>query len=546
MQQVFPGVVLTFLLMLLPASLAGAPPRAASRPAVEMSMEVERVWAGHPVGFCLLTHGQRQYVAYYDEQRRMTVAARDLSGDRWERVRLPSRVGWDSHNSIVMAVDDAGDLHLAGNMHGVPLVYFRTRRPGDIGSLERVEQMVGRDEQRVTYPRFLRGPENEGCPATPPTPPLKGGERVVASSGERVVASSGERIVGAPGERIAGAPGERVVAPPGERVVALSGEGVVAQPSEAEERVPGPPGERTALPGGRGALIFTYRDGGSGQGNQIYNVYDPQFKQWRRLMDTPLIDGEGQMNAYLDEPRRDASGVYHLCWVWRDTPDCATNHDVCYARSRNLVHWERSDGTPLRLPITYGTSEIVAPVPAGGGLINGNARMGFDAAGRPVVSYHRYDENGHTQVYNARLEAGRWRSRKVSDWDYRWEFSGGGSIPFEILVGAVGVDEQGRLTQAFSHPQAGSGRWVLDAHTLTPTAKLPREQRLPEGMSRPESRWPGMQVRWAEDSGESGEPGVRYVLRWETLPPNRDRPREGALPPASVLRVLRIRIRPSA
>jgi hypothetical protein len=513
-QQVLPGAVVAFLLMLLPAPLMGDPPPGESGPAVEMTIEVDRVWAGHPVGFCLLTHGRRQYVAYYDEQRRMSVAARDLSTDRWERVRLPSRVGWDSHNSIVMAVDDAGNLHLAGNMHGVPLIYFRTRRPGDIGSFERVEQMVGRDEQRVTYPKFLRGPEDEGCPATPPTPPLKGGESEMA--------------------------------PPGGRTVAPPGEPVGAQPSEAGEKVVGPPGENTALPGGRGELIFTYRDGGSGQGNQIYNVYDPPGKQWRRLMDTPLIDGEGQMNAYLDEPRRDASGVYHLCWVWRDTPDSATNHDVCYARSRDLVHWERSDGTPLRLPITYETSEIVAPVPAGGGLINGNARMGFDTAGRPVVSYHRYDEQGHTQVYNARLEAGRWRSRKVSDWDYRWEFSGGGSIPFEILVGAVGVDEQGRLTQAFSHPQAGSGRWVLDAHTLTPTAKLPREQRLPGSMSRPESRWPGMQVRWAEDSGESGEPGVRYVLRWETLPPNRDRPREGALPPASVLRVLRIRIRPSA
>jgi hypothetical protein len=50
-----------------------------------------------------------------------------------------------------------------------------------------------------------------------------------------------------------------------------------------------------------------------------------------------------------------------------------------------------------------------------------------------------------------------------------------------------------------------------------------------------------MQVKWSGDLGSSGEPGARYVLRWETLGPNRDRPREGSLSPPTMLRVYKLR-----
>ena len=29
------------------------------------TIDIEPVWAGHPVGFCLLTHAQDQFAAYY-------------------------------------------------------------------------------------------------------------------------------------------------------------------------------------------------------------------------------------------------------------------------------------------------------------------------------------------------------------------------------------------------------------------------------------------------------------------------------------------------
>ena len=422
---------------------------AAGRCAAGEPLDVAPVWSAHPVRFALLTRGRQQLVAFYDADRHMTVGARRLEESRWQLVRLPSELGWDSHNYVTMAVDSAGQIHVSGNMHCQPLVYFRTERPGDIASFRRVPAMVGRNEQRCTYPRFLRGPRDE--------------------------------------------------------------------------------------------LIFTYRDGRSGSGDQYCNVYDAETQTWRRLMGAPLFSGGGKMNAYFVGPEQDRSGVFHVCWVWRDTPDCATNHDLCYARSKDLVQWERSDGRPLVLPITLATAEVVDPVPTGGGMINGNTRIGFDAEGRPVISYHKFDVHGNTQLYSARREAGGWRIYQTSDWDYRWEFQGGGSIPFEIGFGPVVAGPDGSLTQTWHHPKNGSGNWKLDPGTLKPLGKAPPPSSgLPPGFSRVESTWPGMEVRTAADLGAGEGPKVRYVLRWETLPSNRDRPRPGPLPPPTMLRLYQL------
>ena len=412
-------------------------------PTVEDCLPVSQVWSGHPVGFFLLTQDDVQYVAYYDEQRRLTVAQRDLSSRRWKYAVLDSVLGWDSHNYVTMAVDGAGFLHLAGNMHCNPLVYYRSAEPGDADSLKRIPAMVGQREQRCTYPRFLRGPQGE--------------------------------------------------------------------------------------------LIFTYRDGGSGRGARLYNVYDVSAKTWRRLLERPLLDGKGLMNAYPVGPAQGPDGWFHLCWVWRDTPDCSTNHDLCYARSKDLAHWETAAGEPVELPMTIETRAVVVdPVPAKGGMINGNTRIGFDSQRRPVVSYHKFDGEGNTQVYNARFEDGRWRIYQTSDWDYRWFFEGGGSIPFEVRVSPVRALGEGALSQPYRHGKYGAGTWRLDEATFKPVGTIEQAPAWPAGLSRPRSDFPGMQVRWQGDSGASGEPGVRYALRWETLGRNRDRPREIAPPPSTL------------
>jgi len=383
-------------------------------------VDVAPVWSAHPVGFALLTCPPRQYVAFYDATREMTVAVRSLDSKRWDFVRLPSRLGWDSHNYVTMAIDSRGHLHLSGNMHCDPLVYFRSEKPHDITTFEPVHRMVGRNESRCTYPRFFHGPG--------------------------------------------------------------------------------------------GQLLFVYRDGSSGNGQRFWNRYDPATGRWSRLMDRPLLSGQGKMNAYFHGPVQGPDGWYHLCWVWRDTPDCATNHHLCYARSKDLVHWQTSDGRELSLPITLDSAEIVDPVPPGGGMINGNTKIGFDLLGRVVISYHKFDRQGYTQLYNARREADHWCIYQASNWQYRWQFGGGGSIRFEIHFSAVRPTPDGRLVQSVSHRKYGSATWQLDPQSLRLVRKTTPTVTLPAQLRKCRSSWPEMEVRLAGDLGTSEQNGVKEPL----------------------------------
>lgn len=415
----------------------------ASEPTVVEAVEVSRVWSGHPVGFDLVTRGDRQFVAYYDENRTLTVAERTLGTKTFRAAKLPTTVGWDSHNDIVLAVDDGGFLHVAGNMHSSPLTYFRSTRPLAIDSLVRQPAMVGRDEASCTYPTFFRALD--------------------------------------------------------------------------------------------GALIFMYRAGSSGNGNHIFNRWD-QAGRWQRLLDTPLTDGQGQRNAYPVGPVQGPDRRLHLVWVWRDTPDAATNHDLSYAVTRDLRSWTTAAGRALSLPITLARSDVVDPVPARAGMINNNTKIGFDSKGRTIVSYHKYDAAGRTQLYNARFEGTRWVVYQTSQWDYRWAFGGNGTLVFEIQVEPVELLPDGRLIQRYYHAKyGGSGAFVLDEATLRAVASIPPPRTVPAALSQVTSTTPGMEVRVRHDSGVSPTPGVQYVLRWETLPSNRDQARATVPPPSRLV-----------
>ena len=412
------------------------------------SLAIAPVWAAHPVGFALLTHKPFQFVAFYDEKRQLTVARRVWSEGTWTFTKLPVTTGWDSHNYVTMAIDDRGCLHLSGDLHCSPLKYYRTTKPLEPETFERVDRMTGDEEKHTTYPRFFNGPKNE--------------------------------------------------------------------------------------------LIFTYRDGSSGNGNQIYNVYDSATRTWKRLLDKPLTDGEGERNAYLDGPVRGPDGWFHLAWVWRESPDAATNHDLSYARSKDLIHWENAAGKPLTLPIRINDGVILDPVPQQGGMINGNSKVGFDDKGRVTISYHKHDAAGNTQPWTARLENGAWKFHQTTDWPWRWDFGGGGTLTFGISIGPVTREPDGRLSQTWRHKKFGGGIWLLDPETLRAIGKMKRDP-MPPGFGKIEGTFPGLTVKTAGDLGTSDTPGTRYLLRWETLEANRDLPRPAPLPEPSMLRVYRVK-----
>lgn len=123
---------------------------------------VDTVWAGTGVNYDALSIGSVVYLAYYDAERYLTVARFDAQRRSLTRKRLASRFdGWDAHNNLVLAVDPAGHLHVAGNMHTSPLVYARTLRADDFDSLTLMNRMIGTDEDSTTYPQFFRFPNGD-------------------------------------------------------------------------------------------------------------------------------------------------------------------------------------------------------------------------------------------------------------------------------------------------------------------------------------------------------------------------------------------------
>lgn len=416
------------------------------------TIPIDFVWAGHPVGFSLMTHGDRQYIAYYNEDRHMTVGQRNLDEKEFELFTLPvfnreegggtsTILNWDSHNSVTFGIDREGFIHLSGNMHVHPLTYFKATRIHDITSLKQESGMIGTNEKRCTYPKFMTTRE--------------------------------------------------------------------------------------------GDLVFHYRDGGSGDGNEIYNIYDTESGQWSRLLDAPLTDGKGDMNAYASQPTLYEDDWYHMYWVWRDTPDCETNHDLSYIKSPDLKHWYNAFGEPVSLPVTIDQeSVIVDPIPPGGGIINLAAKLCLDEEHNPIMAYHKYDDGGNIQFYVAKRKDGEWEYKQVTDWDYRWEFSGRGSIIFEVRVGQFKRREDGRYELGYEHVKYGNGTILLNEE-LNPIGEVLKPTSYVSGLT-PEGDFQGLTVRSATDMGSSKN-GKTYVLNWETLPHNRDRPHPEPLPGPSQL-----------
>jgi hypothetical protein len=419
--------------------------------AVPGGMLIDRVWSGHPVGFDILTERGHQFIAYFDSERRLTVKGRSLGDADWTSVhpegtevvrrnRMSNMTGWDSHNYLTMALDRDGCLHLSGNMHADPLVYYRTSRPFDLTTLERIDRMTGERETSATYPRFLTNDT--------------------------------------------------------------------------------------------GDLVFGYRDGGSGNGSDLYNIYDPKTRAWRSLFDGPLLDGEGKRSAYSLGPQRGPDGRFHLLWMWRDTPDAMTNHTLSYARSKDLIHWETSSGKPLTRPITMANAEVIDPAKPGEGLINVVQTLGFDHEKRPMAFYHRFDSEGKSQAFVARPDPeGHWIPKQISDWNFRMDFSGGGSLNIPMNLGAPVPTDDGSLLASFSTNLAGSGRWRIDGKSLALLETLPPAKSvLPEGLGKPVGTFPGLAVRTrVSQSGKD-----RWVLRWETLGANRDLEYSEAPPPSEL------------
>ena len=296
-----------------------------------------------------------QYISYYDKDGYVVVGKRNLSQAAWEvrRTMFKGNVN-DAHNSISIATDGAGYLHISWDHHNTPLKYARSLEPG---ALEFATMpMTGIDEERVSYPEFFRMPN--------------------------------------------------------------------------------------------GNLIFLYRSGQSGEGRLNMNIYDQKKQQWSTVY-TNLIDGEGQRNAYW-QAYVDAKGIIHLSWVWRESPDVASNHDLCYARSIDAGKtWTTSTGKKYTLPITATSAEYVCRIPERSELIN-QTSMCADAQGKPyIASYWKESKDRAPQYHVLYPDGTGWQNINL---DFRTlNFSLGGQGTKSIPISRPQIVIAGSNENAVAH-----------------------------------------------------------------------------------------------
>jgi hypothetical protein len=371
---------LNFILLAAVALFGAA--RLAAQPAARL-VPLAEGWAKNQVNAVVFrknsvtSFGETQYAAFYDHESRVVVAKRRLGSTNWEirRTQFGGATA-DAHNSISLAVDGRGFLHLAWNHHNSPLNYSRSLTAGALEFSER-RPMTGSGETRVTYPEFYNLPN--------------------------------------------------------------------------------------------GDLLFFYRDGASGNGNLALNFYDAASGRWSRRQDN-LLAGEGRRNAY-PQAAVDARGAIHLSWVWRESPDVATNHDLAYAKSTDGGRtWRRSSGARYALPITLETAEYAWRIPQNSELIN-QTSMAADERGRPVIAtYWRPAGTIVPQYQLVYFDGRRWRLSQVSARRTPFGLSGGGTkrIPISrpqvvvdgrrIFVVVRDAERGGRVSVAVTDDPAG-GVW---------------------------------------------------------------------------------------
>jgi len=295
-----------------------------------------------------------------------------------------------------------------------------------------------------------------------------------------------------------------------------------------------------------GDLLFLYRDGSSGNGNLVLNRYNPKTQKWTRLHDV-LIDGEGQRNAYW-QACIDPKGAIHVSWVWRESPNVASNHDMAYARSVDGGKtWQKSTGETYQLPITEKTAEYAARIPQNSELIN-QTSITTDAAGTPyIATYWRPQGTQVPQYQLIYLDGKQWRTAQVSQRTTPFSLSGAGTkkIPIsrpQLLVatqkGKTGAyllfrdaERQDRASVA-QCANLKQNRWTMTDLTTTSVGNWEP--------SYDTERWKNESVlslfvqRTGQGDGETLEnlaPQPVYILEWK--PTGKPQPATGFMAPSA-------------
>jgi hypothetical protein len=274
-----------------------------------------------------------------------------------------------------------------------------------------------------------------------------------------------------------------------------------------------------------------YRHGGSGNGMRILVHYDEESQKWTKTV-TALTNGRDRnptCNAYPFGLLEDNSGVWHIAWCWRETPDVVTNFDVCYAKSLDRgTTWETWDGHELELPITPENAGVVERIAQKSGLMNGGTFV-VDAQGRPYVGYTRFDRDDNNQLYIATPVGSTWKIVQLTNWKHRFYFEGRGTIPESPPTPrvSIGQDRKIRISYSSRHAQPRKGQFVLTREQLLKSRPGQR------AVQKSDISSPVVPNIRAVNRGPL-PPGQTHYMQQETDRPNRDRKPESPREPTMI------------
>jgi hypothetical protein len=191
-----------------------------------------------------------------------------------------------------------------------------------------------------------------------------------------------------------------------------------------------------------GNLLFLYRDGASGRGNIMLNHYDFKKQEWMQHQDA-FINGEGERNAYW-QMCTDTRGTIHLSWVWRETGDVATNHDMAYAKSYDGgITWQNSSGELYKLPITESNAEYAIRIPQNSELAN-TTSMCADSKGRPYIATFWRQQGTNVPQYQLVYHDGvQWQKQQIGNRTTPFTLSGRGEKKVPISRCQILADSDG-------------------------------------------------------------------------------------------------------
>lgn len=102
----------------------------------------------------IVTRNGWQFICYYDDEGYLVIGRRRSNTDQWEirRSQYKGNVK-DAHNVASLMLDGDGYVHVSFDHHDQKLNYCRSVKPYSL-ELGPKEPMIGRDEDKVTYPCF--------------------------------------------------------------------------------------------------------------------------------------------------------------------------------------------------------------------------------------------------------------------------------------------------------------------------------------------------------------------------------------------------------